>query len=416
MTIPQLSAQFLLQLGVILLACRVVGALARPLRQPPVVGEILAGVLLGPTVFGALWPDWHAAFFPAQSMPILHAVALAGISLYMFGVGCEFRGDVARHHARSALALSISGIAAPFVVGAGIALLLFNDGRMFGPGVAPMQAALFLGAAMSITAFPVVARIVQDRGLTRAPLGTLALASGLVNDAAAWVILALALAGFTGDLWAALIAVGGGALFAGVCWFLVRPLLKAWERRVAAAGPGAAPSLGAVLGLLLLACWFTERIGMHAVFGAFVFGLCVPRGAFAQGVANRVVPLASALLLPMFFVYSGLNTRITLVNTPELWLLAIGVLLAATLSKGFACGAAARLAGESPRTAVGIGALMNARGLMELILLNIGLERGILTPTLFAIMVIMTIVTTLMATPILDAVIRPAPRTRSGDE
>jgi Kef-type K+ transport system membrane component KefB len=378
--------------------------LGRYLGQPQVVGEMIAGVVLGPSVFGLLWPDGQQALFPRESMSILFAVSQLGLALYMFLVGVEFRTELFRLHIRSAAAVSIAGMATPFALGALMALWLAREGDLFASTVNGWEAALFLGAAMSITAFPMLARIIYERGLSGTSLGTLALAAGAIDDASAWCVLAVVLASF-GDSWSLVLkAIGGGALYCLLTLTLVRralvPLGRAAERR----GAITEPMLAVTLILLVLGAWFTDWIGIYAVFGAFVMGAAMPRGFFSTQIQKLVEPLTVALLLPLFFTYSGLNTRLDLVDSWRLWGIALVALAAACLGKGVACWGAARLRGEDQRTSLAIGTLMNARGLMELIILNIGLQEGIITQQLFTIMVLMAIVTTLMATPIFELV------------
>ena len=272
---------------------------------------------------------------------------------------------------------------------------------------------LFLGAAMSITAFPVLARIIYDRGLTGTSLGTLALAAGSMDDAAAWCILAVALASMAGDATIAVMSIGGGLLYAIAVLYLARPLFRRLGELVEREERINSGVLSFVLILLMLAAWFTDAIGIYAVFGAFILGAAMPRGLFAHDLKQRIEPLTTNFLVPLFFVYSGLNTRIGLVDTPQLLALTLIILLVACLGKGIACWLAARLNGEENREALAIGALMNARGLMELIILNIGLERGIIMPTLFTMMVLMAIVTTLAASPLFEFVYRQRKETRA---
>lgn len=401
MTPFELSVLLFLQIAIILVACRAVGWLGSLVRQPQVVCEMVAGVLLGPSLLGAVLPAASARLFPGESRAVIYCLAQLALALYMFCVGLEFRADLVRARLRSALSISLAGILAPFALGVGIAAWIRTDGRFFHASVPAAHALLFMGAAMSITAFPMLARIIYERGLTGTTVGTLALAAGSVDDALAWCVLAVVLAGFTGDSRIALLAVGGGAIYAAATLTLGRSLLgalgRAAQRRVSRQ-----TGLTLVLALLAVAAWITDAIGIYAVFGAFILGAAMPRGEFCDFVRRTIEPLTTALLLPLFFVYSGLNTRVTLVDTPYLWLVAAVVLLAACAGKGVACALAARWHGESRRDALGIGALMNARGLMELIILNIGLERGIITPTLFSIMVVMAVVTTLMASPMFD--------------
>jgi len=400
----ELSVRFFLQLAIILCVCRFVSWLATRVGQPPVVGEMIAGVLLGPSLFGLLAPQWQAQLFPAASKPILFSVAQVGLVLYMFVVGLEFRIDLVRDRMRSALAISASGILAPFILGCGIAAWLLARGGFFNPGVGLWQAMPYLGAAMAITAFPMLARIIVERKLTGTPVGALALAAGAIDDAAAWCVLALVLASFAGDATIAIYAIGGSVLLVAVTITFGKRLLGALVTRGERSEADSRSMFGWLLVLLMLAAWFTDSIGIYAVFGAFILGAAVPRGKFTNQVQERIEPVATQLLLPLFFIYSGLNTRFDLVNDAGLWLIAGVVLAAAVIGKMGACYLAARACGETHRDGLGVGALMNARGLMELIILNIGLERGLITPTLFTIMVLMAIVTTLMATPLFELV------------
>jgi Kef-type K+ transport system membrane component KefB len=403
MTPFELSVQFFLQLVVILGVCRLVSMLAKRIGQPPVVGEMIAGVLLGPSLFGLFFPEWQAALFPAESKPILFAGAQVGLALYMFVVGLEFRVDLVRSRIGTALAISASGILAPFALGCALAYWLWQDGRFFREGITLAAAAPYLGAAMAITAFPMLARIIFERKLTHTTAGALALAAGAIDDAAAWCVLAIVLAGLSGDLKLALYAVAGGALFVVSLLTVGKPLLRAIAARAKKSAEDFRTQFGLVLALLMFAAWFTDKIGLYAVFGAFFLGASVPRGKFCEKLIETIEPLTTALLLPLFFIYSGLNTRMDVVfGSLSLWLVTLAVLAAAILGKWGACYAAARLRGETHREAMGIGMLMNARGLMELIILNIGLERGLITPALFSIMVIMAIVTTLMCTPLFN--------------
>lgn len=399
MTSFDLSVRFFLQLAFVLGACRVVGLLAGRVGQSQVVSEMITGVLLGPSLLGLLLPGAQAYLFPKESMPILYAVSQVGLALYMFLVGLEFQVELIRRRMRSALSVSLAGIVVPFFLGGVIATFLADDADFFSPGVSRTEAVLFLGASMSITAFPMLARIIHERGLAGTSLGTLALAAGSLDDAAAWCVLAVVLASFAGDPTFALIAIGGGLAYAVLLVTVGRRLLAPLGASVERAGTMSNGILTVTLMLVMLGAWFTDWIRIYAVFGAFVMGVAMPRGRFAEEVTRIVGPLVTTFLLPLFFVYSGLNTRIGLVDTPALWGITIVVLLAATLGKGVACWLAARLNGEPNGEALAIGALMNARGLMELIILNIGLERGIIQPTLFTIMVLMAIVTTLAATP-----------------
>lgn len=402
MTPFELSVRFFLQLAVILCVCRFVSWLATRIGQPPVVGEMIAGVLLGPSLLGLVAPELQAQLFPPASKGVIFSVAQVGLVLYMFVVGLEFRIDLVRDRLRSALAISLSGILAPFILGCGIAAWLLQLNGFFAPGVHLWQAMPYLGAAMAITAFPMLARIIVERRLTGTSVGALALAAGAIDDAAAWCVLALVLASFASDATIALYAIGGSLLLVAVMFTVGRRLFGIIARRAERGENESRQMFGWMLVLLMLVAWYTDSIGIYAVFGAFVLGAAVPRGQFSEDIQRRIEPIATQLLLPLFFIYSGLNTRFDLVNDAGLWGVAALVLAAAVIGKMGACYLAARACGETNRDGLGVGALMNARGLMELIILNIGLERGLITPTLFTIMVLMAIVTTLMATPLFE--------------
>lgn len=410
----EVSVLFFLQLAFILLVCRGVGWLAKWLGQPQVVAEMIAGVMMGPSLLGWLWPDAQAWLFPAATQGVLYAASQVGLVLYMFLIGLEFDTRLIRSRLRSAAGVSLSGILAPFVLGCGLGFFLLRDSRFFSSDVVAWEAMFFTGAAMSITAFPMLARIIYERGLSGTSLGTLTLAAGSIDDGAAWCVLALVLASFSGDPMIAVLAIGGGTLYAvGVLTvgskFLRRLGIIAEREK------GVSPTLLTLtLSLVMLGAWFTDRVGIYAVFGAFIMGAAMPRGRFAHEVKRQVEPLTTAFLLPLFFVYSGLNTQIRLVDSIWLWGITLLVLLVASLGKGGACWAAARLSGEDNRSALGIGALMNARGLMELIILNIGLERGIITPLLFTVMAMMAIATTLMATPSFEHLYQRSPSIKLG--
>jgi Kef-type K+ transport system membrane component KefB len=402
MTAAQLSVAFFLQMFVILAVCRLVGLAARRIGQPQVVGEMVAGVLLGPSLFGLLAPDVQALIFPKDSLKVLFVVAQFGIGLYMFLVGVEFKTDLFRRRVRGALSVSLAGMLTPFVLGAALALWLVRMPGFFSEKATALEAVLFLAAAMSITAFPMLARIIYERGLTGTALGTLTLAAGSIDDAAAWCVLAIVLASFGGGAWVAVKAIAGGILYTVVVLTVGRRLLQPLETSVRRAGRLTPTGLAIVLMLFLLAGWVTDAIGIHAVFGGFLLGVAMPRGQLTQELTRQLEPFAVVFLLPMFFTFSGLNTRLDMVNNLQLLLIAAAVLLAACLGKGVACWAASRWNGEDHRTAMAVGTLMNARGLMELLILNIGLQYGIVQPALFSVMVLMAVVTTLMASPVFE--------------
>lgn len=409
-----LAVQFFLQIAVILLFCRMVGAVAVRFGQPPVVGEMLAGVLLGPSLFGLLFPETQAWLFPwdttqttRDSQCYLFPASQVGLALYMFVVGLEFRIDIVRQKLKSSAAVSTVGMVTPFLLGAGLAWIFFHHTELFPKKTSLMEAMLFLGASMCITAFPMLARIIHFKRLTHTAMGTVALGAGAIDDATAWCLLAVVLASFDNDWAHAWWNIGGGAGYVAVVLLIVRPLLMRSQRWLVRGAGLTEGGLATCLSLMMVGAWFTDLIGLHAVFGAFVMGAAMPRGLITRDLINRIQPLTVALLLPLFFTYSGLNTRMGLLNTGFLWLMCAAVLVAAIVGKGVACWLAARATGIPNREALGIGTLMNVRGLMELIIINIGLQRGIISPALFAVLVIMAIVTTVMACPIFDRLVGP---------
>ena len=409
MGVAQLSITFFLQMAIILATVRVVGWLGqRYLKQPQVVCEMIAGVLLGPSLFGLLAPEAQKFVFTPENKGVLYVGAQFGVGLYMFLVGLGFRRDHFKANAGKAAAVSIAGMAMPFVVAIALTPWLLTVPGLFSAKATPFSATLFMGAAIALTAFPMLARIIHERGLTNTSLGTLSLAAGAIDDATAWCVLAIVLATFGAGAKVAYIAIFGGIAFA-LFMILVMPRilgpLARWAERDRALGkPLSNTLLGLVVGLFMLSAYTADAIGLHAVFGGFLLGCMMPRGALCDEVKKQLEPFTVVVLLPMFFTYSGLNTQLTLMADPKLLLIAMVVLAGSIFAKFGACWAAARLSGQDNRTALGIGALMNSRGLMELIIINIGLQAGVIGPALFSMLVIMAIVTTLMASPIFEVV------------
>jgi Kef-type K+ transport system membrane component KefB len=405
-TLPELASLALLQLAAILLVCRGIGWAIGRIRQPQVIAEMIAGFLLGPSLLGWAAPDVSAWLFPAESKPILFVASQIGLLLYMFCVGAEFRIDLLRQQGRTAAAVSVAGIAGPLVIGGALALHLYAQPGLYADGATRAHAVMFTAAAMAITAFPVLARIISERGISDTAVGSLALAAGAIGDAAAWILLAFVLASFTGDTVLGILAVGGAAAYVVILYVGARPLLARLARRVEGQGHVTASVLAFVIVLLALGAWFTDRVGVHSVFGAFLLGVAVPRGPLATGLRAAIEPLAATLLVPIFFVYSGLNTQLGLLDSVALWGVAGLIFAIACIGKAVPCWLAARMSGASQSDAMGVATLMNARGMVELILLNIGLQQGIITPTLFAMMVLMALGTTLMTGPIFSLVWR----------
>jgi len=408
MTTAQLSVAFFLQMFFILAVCRLVGWFAGKVGQPQVVGEMIAGVFMGPSLLGLLFPTFQKTIFPPETLQFLYIGAQLGVGLYMFLVGVEFKTELFRSRVRSAASVSIAGMLVPFICAIALAPWLLKVGGLFADKATLFEAILFLGAAIAITAFPMLARIIYERGITGTALGTLALAAGAIDDAAAWCVLAVVLASFqklpdgSTDSFIAIRAIGGGIAYAAFMIFAGHKLLAPLGRIAERDGKISPTLLGVVLMLFCLSAWAMDAIGIHAVFGGFLLGTAMPRGFFARELQQKLQPFAVVFLLPMFFTFSGLNTRLDMVNSLQLLWIALVVLAASIFGKGVACWAAARLNGEDNRTALAVGALMNSRGLMELIIINIGLQKGVIQPALFSIMVLMAIVTTLMATPIFE--------------
>jgi Kef-type K+ transport system membrane component KefB len=413
LAVHQLPAAFFLQMAVILVACRLVGIVARKIGQPQVVGEMIAGVILGPSLLGMIWPDSTTLIFTAESRGVLEVGAQLGVGLYMFLVGLEFDFSHFRQRAKSAAAVSVAGMAVPFLLGGVLTLWLLNVPGLFSEKTQFYQAALFLGAAIAITAFPMLARIISERGLSGTSLGTLALAAGAIDDAAAWCVLAIVLATFGTtqpvaifgiEIGPQFIAIGGSILYGILMLTLGRKILTPFGVRAEKLGQVSQPMMAMVLALFCLSAWYTDFIGVHAVFGGFILGIAMPRGLFAKQLREQIEPFTLVFLLPMFFTSSGLKTTLNVLIDPAFYLPSLAILVASIFGKGVACWAAARLSGEDNRTSLAVGSLMNARGLMELIIINIGLKAGVIGKPLFSILVVMAIATTLMASPLFELV------------
>lgn len=349
-------------------------------------------------------PELQQAIFIPDTRSWLYFGAQLGVGLYMFLVGLEFNTRLFRQQAQSALTVSLAGMLVPFVVAALLALWLLPMPGLFAPGISYANAALFLGAAIAITAFPMLARIIYERGLAGTKLGTLALAAGAIDDAAAWLILALVLASFGGGSELLIKALLGGSLYAWLMLTKMRLWLQPLADRVALTEQLAAWQFVLILLLFALSAWSMDFVGLHAVFGGFLLGIAMPRGTLVSLLQRRLEKPVLLLLLPMFFTYSGLNTRLDVLGASGLWLVTLVVLACSILAKFVACWAAARLKGADNPTALAIGALMNARGLMELIIINIALSYGVIEQGLFSMLVVMAIVTTLMAAPLFQLV------------
>jgi Kef-type K+ transport system membrane component KefB len=397
-----LSVLFL-QLIVIIAVARWVGTLFRRLGQPAVIGEMIAGILLGPSFLGMLLPTAQSFLFPPASLAALKLFSEIGIILFMFLVGVDLDLGHLRRKADAAVLVSHASIVVPLSLGVALALFLYP--QLAPPGVPFVGFALFTGTAMSITAFPVLARILAERSLTRTHLGSTALACAAVDDATAWCLLAVVVAIVRAGGWAgSLLTVVSTALFAATMLLLVRPWLA---RRVDSGGWSATGSktlLAAVLTFVLASALLTEIIGIHALFGAFLAGVVMPaRAEFRRFLQERLESFIAVFLLPLFFAFTGLRTQVALLGDVKGWLLCAIIIAAAIAGKLGGSSVAAKAAGFSWRESLGLGALMNARGLIELIALNIGYEMGVLSPRMFTMMVLMALITTCMTGPLLSA-------------
>ena len=392
----------LAQLTVILLVTRLVGRLFLLAGQPQVVGEMATGILLGPTLFGALAPAWSGSLFPARTLGSLQAISQVGLVLFMFLVGLELDFSLLRGRRQAALSAATGALVVPFALGVALATWLFQ--RYGIAGVDFPSFALFIGVAMSATAFPVLARILKGAGLMRTPLGATALSSAALNDVVVWIALAtvVAIVNAQGDartLWRTL---GASALYVAAMVWLVRPLLG---RLFARQGEEMSHDwLAAVLVLVLCSAMATEWVGVHVSFGAFMAGAIVPRGSGpAHALFARLEELTLVLFLPVFFVLTGLRTDIRALAEPGAALACVLVIVVATAGKMFGTWLGARVAGTASAEARMLGVLMNTRGLMELVILNIGLDIGVISKPLFTMFVLMAIVTTCMTSPLLRA-------------
>lgn len=395
--------RLLLQVITILVVSRFVGWLFSKVKQPTVIGEIVAGILLGPSLLGALCPGVFEAIFPAESIQFLELLSSFGLILFMFTIGMELRLADIRAQARNALIISQASTFIPFILGMTLAIFLY---RNYTPHVPFFPMTLFMGIAMSITAFPVLARIIQERQMSRTPFGKLALNTAAAGDIFAWLLLAAIMAvSQTGSFTSALYNFLFLLLYVILMFGVVRPLFKLIGKTYHKQELVTKTLVAFIFILLLISAYLTEILSMHALFGAFIFGLVMPEDLqFRHVITEKVEDVSLNLFLPLFFVSSGLKTDLTLINTWDMILLALLVIAIAVVGKVGGTYVAARVCGKSRKNSLYLGAYMNTRGLMELVVLKIGLDLGILPPLLFAILVLMTVVTTLMTTPLIHLI------------
>ena len=389
-----------------MLTARLFGAIFRKLNQPAVIGEVVGGIALGPSLLGRLAPELQTIVLPAEAIPVLGVLSQLGVILYMFLVGLELDLGLLRTSVSKTIAISLSAIVVPFALGSALAWGLFD--RLASPGVDRGAFVLFVGVALSITAFPVLARILGDRALQRTPLGTLALTCAAINDAIAWCLLAFAVSIMQATPAAAVRTAGLTALYIAVMLTAGRTVTASAVRRLDRSARIGEQSVALVLVAVLLSAVATEFIGIHAIFGAFLLGTIIPHDSkVATDVTERIADIVRVMFLPAFFAFTGLRTEIGLIASTEDWLFCALIVAVATAGKFGGTAVAANLSGLSWRESGALGILMNTRGLVELIVLNIGLDLGVISPRLFTMLVIMALATTMMTGPILTRFIGP---------
>jgi Kef-type K+ transport system membrane component KefB len=394
-----------LQIAVVLAACRALGSLFLKVGQPRVVGEMFAGIMLGPSLLGAIAPQWSAFLFPPSSLGFLNALSQVGVVIFMFLVGLGINPKELKSQGHAAVLTSHVSITAPFVLASFLAVYLYP--RLSDSSVPFTSFALFMGAAMSITAFPVLARILTERNMLNSRLGTVAIACAAVDDVTGWCILAYIVlfirAANTGHL--ILFTVGGLIAFTLVMLYGVQRLLKRFESLYRQTGQLSENAIALMLLLALSSALCTEWLGIHLLFGSFLMGAIMPKEQkFVRYIVDKFETIVVTMLLPLFFAFTGLRTNVGLVKGPEMWMYCVAIILVATLGKLGGSVLAGWWSGMPVREAAGLGTLMNTRGLMELIILNIGLDIKVISPALFSMMVLMALVTTFMTSPLLQAI------------
>lgn len=392
-----LTQTILLQFVVILIVVQIFGTVCKRVGQQWVIGEILAGLALGPSLLGLLLPGVKNFLFPASALPTLQTLGDIGLVFYMFSLGARLDTHTILGQSRTAIVTSLSGILLPFLLGVPLAFFLFPT--LGGPKATLVSFVLMVGTAMSITAFPVLARLLTERKMLSTPIGTLALTCAAVDDVIAWCLLALVIAvAHAQNLLSVTQTVGLTIIFGIGMLLVIRPLLAFAYRRISS--KQILISLSLVL--LMLSAYCTNAIGIHPVFGAFLMGLILPRKVVFVELVRMLDRINTVTFLPLYFIFSGLRTEIKLISSPWLWLICLLVIVVACGGKIFGGTFALRFMGHNWRDASCLGVLMNTRGLVELIVLNIGLDLGVLSPTVFAMLVIMALVTTMMASPLLQ--------------
>ncbi|MDP4266913.1 MAG: cation:proton antiporter [Bacteroidota bacterium] len=394
----------LLQVIIILFVSRVFGIVFNKLGQQTVIGEIIAGVFLGPSILGWLFPQLSELIFPHNSFISLQFLSQIGLVFFMFVIGMELDLDKIKNKAHDAIIISHVSIIFPFFLGTCLSYFIYKD-------LAPVNTnftsfTLFMGIAMSITAFPVLARIIKERGLTKTPLGVLTLTCAAADDVSAWCLLAAVIAIVkAGNIVSSLFTIGLAIIYIIFMLYVIKPWLKKISENRINNEKIDKTVIGISFFVLLMSAYFTEIIGIHALFGAFIAGIVMPNNIrFKEILTNKVEDLSTILLLPIFFAFTGLRTQIGLLNDSHLWLLCIIIIFVAIFGKLIGSAITSKIIGRTWKDSLSIGVLMNTRGLMELVVLNIGYDLGILSPEIFAIMVLMALTTTFMTGPFLDSI------------
>lgn len=395
------TSMILLQIIAILVVSRIFSSLFAKIKQPSVIGEILAGIVLGPSLLGHFYPSAYHFLFSAQSLNNLYIISQIGLILFMFTVGMDLNISEMKGKIKNTFIISLSSIIIPFLLGMILAFTIYKNYSTVKSTFTSFG--LFIGISMSITAFPVLARIVQEKGLSKTHLGTISIGSAAINDVTAWLLLVAVIAiAQTGSFASSIYTLLFTLVYILLMFFVVRPFVKHVGEIYQNEELMNKSIFGFFIMILIISAYTTQLLGIHALFGSFVAGLIMPSSTkFRKLMIDKVEDISISLLLPLFFVYTGLKTEIGLVNTPSLWVLCFVFIIVAILGKLIGSMLAAKAVGESWKDSLSIGVLMNTRGLMELIVLNIGLEMGILTPVIFTMLVIMALVTTFMTTPLL---------------
>jgi Kef-type K+ transport system membrane component KefB len=398
------TSLLLLQIIIILFTSRVFGIVFKKMGQQTVIGEIIAGILLGPSLFGWLFPGYFSIIFPSNSFLPLQFLSQIGLTFFMFVIGMELEINQIRNKAQDALIISHTSIFFSFFLGTYLSLHLYNE---FAPkGISFLSFSLFMGISMSITAFPVLARIIKERGLTKKPIGILAITCAATDDITAWCLLAVIIAIIkAGSIASSLVTIGLAITFIILMIYFVKPWLQKIINKRNKSLQNDKFTIAIAFCLLFLSAYATEIIGIHALFGAFIAGVIMPNNfQFKETLSDKIEDVSTIIFLPIFFALTGLRTQIGLLNDAHLWIISSIIICTAVIGKFVGSTLTAKMIGESWKDSLSLGALMNTRGLMELIVLNIGYDLGVFGPEIFSILVVMALFTTFMTGPTLDLI------------